>query len=135
MDVRRFLETGAPGGPDHLRPHDGRDEDNPLPGCSGVRRANMNSKFAPAPASGSIFSAALPARSSIVTDHISVLVTFNAMVALVSARLPADERYDKRRIDQGRQGVRAERLSRMRGVQAPPTASPASPREPSGRRR
>src|SRR5207249_2200029 len=57
---------------------------SPLPGCSGVRRANTNSKLAPASASGSSFSAAPPARSSIVTVHMSVRLILSFMIYLLS---------------------------------------------------
>src|ERR1700694_1211553 len=52
----------------------------PLPGCSGVRRANTSSRAAPALASASSLSAAPPARSTSVADQTSAFVTLSAMV-------------------------------------------------------
>src|SRR2546422_7130108 len=62
----------------------------PLPGCSGVRRANTSSRSAPALASASSLSAAPPARSTSIADQTSAFVTLSAMVFLLSGMQPAN---------------------------------------------
>src|SRR5713101_9572541 len=86
----------------------------PLPGCSGVRRENTNSKFAPAFDSGSSLSAAPPARSSIDAVHKSTLLTFSVMVisslsvARVYARLRPVEPNEGRSV--GKRGAEPTRI-------------------------
>src|SRR5712692_4710648 len=84
VEVIGLGEAGVSGRPGDLSPFDGAEDEEPLPGCSGVRRANTNSKLAPALASGSSFSAAPPARSSIVTVHMSVRLILSFMIYLLS---------------------------------------------------
>src|SRR5256712_5398349 len=62
----------------------------PLPGCSGVRRANTSSRSAPALASASSLSAAPPARSTSIADQTSAFVTLSAMVFPLSGMQPAN---------------------------------------------
>src|SRR5216684_8109065 len=62
----------------------------PLPGCSGVRRANTSSRSAPALASASSLSAAPPARSTSIADQTSAFVTLSAMVFPLSGMKPAN---------------------------------------------
>src|SRR3974390_2733842 len=59
----------------------------PLPGVSGVRRANTNSKFAPDSARGATFWASPPVRSSIDVVHTSAFVTLSAIVASLCVQL------------------------------------------------
>src|SRR5882762_622812 len=62
----------------------------PLPGCSGVRRANTSSRSAPALACASSLSAALPARSTSIADQTSAFVTLSAMVFPLTGMHPAN---------------------------------------------
>src|SRR5216684_3257957 len=62
----------------------------PLPGCSGVRRANTSSRSAPALASASSLSAAPPARSTSIADQTSAFATLSAMVFPLSGMQPAN---------------------------------------------